>query len=368
MKKTRMKTIALALAALALTAGAAFAAPEISNVAAKQRYPWNGKVDITFDVAGDLREGLQEDMCPAIVVSAIDNAAGTTNIASAAALSGDTGWEEGPHHVVWDLDAEGLESALVGNVEFKVGYRGRYWLYCVVDLSSGAASYTNEEPAGGFNADEYKTGSLVLRRIDAGSFKMCGQYDVTLTKPYYMAMFETTQKQYELVTGETPSCDKGDARPVETVSWNAVRGDLSDTTFMGMIRAKTSLKLDLPTEAQWEYACRAGTTNEYNNGGDSEDDLKKLGRYDGNATDGKGGFSDAHTTAGSYLANAWGLYDMHGNAGEWCLDVHGTLTGGEDPAGAASGTYRVIRGGNCYSDADKCTSSFRSRGRPTYED
>ena len=367
MKKTRMKTIALA--ALALMAGAAFATPEISNVTAKQRYPWNGKVDITFEVSGDPADGLPADMYPALVVSAIDNAAGTTNIAVEAALSGGTGWEEGPHHVVWDLDAQGAE-IVSKDVVFSVEYRRRHWLYCVVDLSAGAeaesypVAYTNEPPEGGFNTEEYKTSKLVLRRIDAGSFMMNGKYDVTLTKPYYMALFEMTQKQYELVTGEDPSDAKGAMRPVESVSWNAVRGDLSGTTFMGMMRAKTSLNFDLPTEAQWEYACRAGTTSEYNNGGDSEDDLEQLGRYDGNISDGTGGFSDGHTTVGSYLPNVWGLYDMHGNVNEWCFDINGNLAGGTDPTGGSSGSYRMVRGGNFYSDADACTSSYRSQIKP----
>ena len=81
---------------------------------------------------------------------------------------------------------------------------------------------------------------------------------------------------------------------------------------------------DLPTEAQWEYACRAGTNSEYNNGGDKEEDLKQVGRYKGNQSDGKGG-SNGPVPVGSYLPNAWMLYDMHGNAIEWCLDYGGVF-------------------------------------------
>ena len=168
-------------------------------------------------------------------------------------------------------------------------------LYCVVDLSAEPnadkypVSYLDAEPKGGWT-DEYKTTKLVLRRIEPGMFKMGDKYEVTLTKPYYMGVFEVTQKQYELVTGDKPSAFKGDMRPVENVSWNDARGDstihdwptvktVAEDSFMGSIRTRTGLSFDLPTEAQREYACRAWTTSKYNNGGDFEDDLKKLGRF-----------------------------------------------------------------------------------------
>ena len=267
-------------------------------------------------------------------------------------------------------------------------------LYCVVDLAAGPnagkypVSYLAAEPKGGWT-DEYKTTKLVLRRIEPGTFKMGGKYEVTLTKPYYMGVFEVTQKQYELVTGSNPSAYKGDMRPVEKVSWNAIRGDsvtynwpssvnVDPSTFIGKIKARTGFTFDLPTEAQWEYACRGGTTSQYNNGGDSEADLKKLGRFALNQKergwresdidfarhepDGKGGYSERHTVVGSYQPNAWGLYDMHGNVWEWCLDWHGDLSSGAtDPLGSSSGSARVERGGSWSNGADGygCTSFYR---------
>jgi len=258
----------------------------------------------------------------------------------------------------------------------------------VVDLSAGAdaSSYPVTELdamlAGGFNTDEYKTTKLVLRRIDPGTFMMGGSYQTTLTKPYYIGVFEVTQKQYELVTGSNPSDYKGDKRPVERVWWNTIRGS-SDTynwpdssavdanSFMGRLRARTGLEFDLPTEAQWEYACRAGTTSGYNNGGSTANDLNQLGRYRDNRSDGKGGYTDAHTTVGSYQPNAWGLYDMHGNAWEWCLDWYGSLTDGvTDPGGPSSGSrsFRVVRGGSWSSFANYCSSSYRDYDfYPSYE-
>lgn len=271
----------------------------------------------------------------------------------------------GTYTVTWDMAKDGIR---IDNkaVTFKVQVAP----YLVIDLTggttAGAYSVTGllEPPAGGWT-NEYKTNKLVLRRIEAGSFKMNGSYDVTISKPFYMGVFEVTQKQYTLVMGSNPSSYKGDTRPVESVSWNTIRGNSSTynwpnvktvdaNSFMGKIRAKTGLSLDLPTEAQWEYACRAGTTSDYNNGGSSEADLKKLGRYYHN-----GGSSSKHATVGSYQANAWGLYDMHGNVLEWCLDWYDNLSSSTDPVGPASGFYRCLRGGhwNCFESS--CTSSHR---------
>ena len=224
-----------------------------------------------------------------------------------------------------------------GNAPAAVSGEHSNALYCVIDLSAGPnadkypVSYLDAEPKGGWT-DEYKTTKLVLRRIEPGTFKLGGKrkYEVMFTKPYYMGVFEVTQKQYELVTGKNPAKHKGDGRPVTNVSWNEIRGDSSvhdwptvrtvdANSIVGRIRARTGLSFDLPTDAQWECACRAGTTSNFNNGGDSDDDRRKLGRFFDNRLDGRGGYAE-HTTVGSYLPNAWGLYDMHGNVREWCLD------------------------------------------------
>ncbi len=366
---------------------AAFAdAPVITGVTARQRYPWNGKVDISYTVTGDVAaEVRRRGVLPSLKVIAVDLTDNVTNTATA--VNGDTALTAGTHKLVWDMDADGL-SLKSTNVVFSVVYETRPATYCVVDLSAGSGAssypvtYLAELPQGGFNVNEYKTMKLALRRIEPGSFKMCGLYDVTLAKPFYMGIFEVTQKQYELVHGSNPSALQGDMRPVECVSWNTIRGDSStynwprstgvdSSTFVGKLQVRTGLGFDLPTEAQWEYACRAGTTSEYNNGGSSTNDLKQLGRYEGNCSDGNGGYAE-HAIVGSYLPNNWGLYDMHGNVWERLLDWFGeTLPShATDPVGPSSGvdspsgSDRAMRGGSWHGNAVWCSSSHRDCCRP----
>jgi formylglycine-generating enzyme required for sulfatase activity len=151
---------------------------------------------------------------------------------------------------------------------------------------------------------------------------------------------------------------------------------------MGRLRSKTGLAgFDLPTEAQWEYACRAGTTGALNDGtvnitnSNSDARLDLLGRYQYNGgringtTDPAQGCTTANATAavGTYAPNAWGLYDMHGNVWEWCLDwfADAAMEGGDDPDGADSGSNRVLRGGSWYNPAAACRSAFRNDIAPS---
>ena len=272
--------------------------------------------------------------------------------------------------------------------------------YLVVDLSGGpdAATYPvvamDSEPFCGFNTYEYKTKKLVLRKIPAGSFVMGSEptevgytgneavpHRVTISKPFYAGLFEVTQKQYELVTGLTPSLFSSmlghETRPVDQVSWNDIRGynrtynwpgtsDVDPASFMGKLRAKAKIDtFDLPTEAQWEYACRAGTTNALNSGKDLLDptrdsNMAEVGRYLYNGSEDVGA-----AEVGSYSPNQWGLYDMHGNAWEWCLDWWqdgGSFPSAEqeDPVGPEDGTYRVVRSGNWSKTARHGRSAYRT--------
>ena len=370
MKRIIITTICM-MAAMAFAA-----APTVTINKVQQRYPWNGMVDIDYTITGDATG------CK-IEIGVEDKESGNkylpTKFLSVLPVAA------GKHRVTWSTEAEGV-TIVSTNVSVTVSLVNtdpevvNNNLYYVIDLSGGAsaASYpitTLSAPPGGVWSDEYKTTKLVLRRLEAGSFRMNGSYDVTLTKPFYIGVFEVTQKQYELVTGNKPSYYKGDTRPVEYVSWNTIRGNsdsynwpnvktVDPNSFVGLLRSKTGLSLDLPTEAQWEYACRAGTTSSYNNGGNTEADLKTLGRYSGNRNDGRGGYSE-HTKVGSYAPNDLGLYDMHGNVWEWCLDWYGSLSNGSDPIGSVSGSYRVIRGGGWNDGASNCTSSYRNSRTPS---
>ena len=228
--------------------------------------------------------------------------------------------------------------------------------YCVIDLSSGAysetypVSYLDSEPVAGWS-DEYKTTKLVLRRIEPGIFMMQGNKHVTLTRPFYIGVYPITQAQYKLVCGNNPSSNKkGEKFPLE-ISWNNARGNSAEydwptvrmvnpDSFVGRLQERSGLTLDFPTEAQWEYACRAGTTTGYNNGGDGASNIDIVGKF----SDLRGQLDVFEV--GSCAANRWGLYDMHGNIGEWCLDYCADIDTDPaiDPLGPEIGSERVLRG------------------------
>ncbi len=366
------------------------AEPTITDVTAQQRYPWNGKIDISYKVTGDIAaEARERGLITSLKVTATDESANKTYTATK--LSGDMALTAGTHSLIWDLGEDGIPIKS-SSVVFQVSCEKTPATYCVIDLSGGtsASSYpvsylTSPPTSGGFNADVYKTTKLVLRRIEPGSFMMCGKYNVTLTKPFYCGVFEVTQRQYELVVGSRPSYFKNVSyyatRPVEQVSYDNIRGSsngaqwpasaaVDANSFVGKFRARTQIDcFDLPTEAQWEYACRAGTTTDFNNGtnltgADKDANLKNLGRYkyNGGQNGSEGGGTDSGTAkVGSYQPNAWGLYDMHGNVSEWCLDGYGRIVSGvEDPVGSSTATRRIVRGGCWYFIPSACTSSRSS--------
>jgi formylglycine-generating enzyme required for sulfatase activity len=280
--------------------------------------------------------------------------------------------------------------------------------YMVIDLSEGPdagsypVSYLSAVPSGGWT-DEYKTTKLVMRKIPAGTFTMgattneLGRFDsdhnhnqhtVTLTQDFYIGVFEVTQRQWELVMRNKPSYFNNatyyQTRPVEQVSYYDIRENPNNSaispnwpeasqvhadSFMGKLRAKTDLTtFDLPTEAQCEYACRAGTTTALNSGKnltaiESCPNMAEVGRYEFNGGNGSTQNDDTSVgtaKVGSYLPNTWGLYDMHGNVLECCLDWVAAYSGTvEDPGGAASGSDRVARGGNWNGFAGGCRSAAR---------
>ncbi len=183
---------------------------------------------------------------------------------------------------------------------------------------------------------------------------------VTITKPFYVGICEVTQQQYETVMGKNPSRFKGQRRPVEGVWW-------SDTVeFCTRLSKSTGRTVRLPTEAEWEHACRAGTTSRFSFG-DSYYDLPGYAHYSDVllATTAPSGEAPAGTSeVGSRKPNNWGLYDVHGNVFEWCSDWYRDGYSGlaeTDPEGAPSGAYRVLRGGSWSSPPWQCRSAYRHR-------
>ncbi len=190
------------------------------------------------------------------------------------------------------------------------------------------------------------------------------QHRVTLTKGFYLGTHQVTQAQWWAVMGNNPSEFKGDALPVENVSWDDCQ------EFVKRLGQKTSKRFRLPTEAEWEYACRAGTTTPFHFGETISTDQAN---YDGNYTYGqgkKGDFREITTPGGSFPANAWGLHDMHGNVLEWCQDWFGPYPKEDqkDPVGSNTGIARVLRGGSWFNDPRNCRSACRSRVDPGVSD
>ena len=308
--------------------------------------------------------------------------------------------------------------------------------YLVVDLSAtGGAGTERYYPAasflpGGLLANpDYRTSKLVMRKIPAKGVEWTmgsdsteperdgsreAMHTVTIGDNYYIAVFETTQAQWGLVqtARAAPSYYNVERamRPVEQVCYNEIRNAANSTTadtaydypadpnpksFLGLLRTKTGLAFDLPSEAQWEFACRAGHGTGYWGDGspilssDKDANLARLGRayYNGgkkldadgkNYVDPGNGVGPTNGTAivGSYAPNSWGLYDMHGNVWEWCLDwfeADITARGGavnvdrSAPAqtlSGAAGSSRVRRGGSWYGDAGRCRAARRADYAP----
>jgi formylglycine-generating enzyme required for sulfatase activity len=179
---------------------------------------------------------------------------------------------------------------------------------------------------------------------------------VRITKPFYLGTTEVTQGQYKEVSGENPSHFRklGPTLPVELVSWEDAQA------FCRKLSELTQQRYRLPTEAEWEYACRAGSAQEYCSG----DDESGFGDYAW-YTENSGGMTH---WGGQKKPNAWGLYDMHGNVWEWCADWYDSgyyaKSPLDAPAGPPEGTYRVFRGGSWYSPAKFCRSADRGRNFP----
>lgn len=333
---TLLAAVAVGLSAQALTLA-------VKDVKIAQRYPWNGLVDIDYTVECDDPDadvyvypvGYDVDMNLSIPPRTLmgDGANGKAVKA-------------GTHRMTWDMAKDMGENYNRAKFSMKVHAYAGAAPYMVIDLKEGSnaekyeVSYLNEMPDTQWPA-EYKTTKLVLKLIPPGTFMMGSSaeehdaviksynywayetlHKVTLTQPFYCAIFELTGQQHDLIMGGGST----DYNPKTGLSYNYLRGStlgakwpehqqVDASSLIGKLRSRTGVTIDLPTEAQWEYACRAG---------------------------------DTRSTSGN--PNTWGLHGMNATPAEWCLDWLKKDLGiapAVDPIGPTSGDNgcRIIRGG-----------------------
>ena len=382
--------------AFAFSAAAAFAAPlAVTDVSARQRWPWNGLIDVDFNIGGDSVADLFKVEVHATYAGGTKKVVGRTYLNEP--LRG-PGW----NRLTWDFGADcpetkidDMQVAVVATPMSRAQLDSEN-VYMVIDLSAGPnaarypVSYTFTAPTlvptndlVACAADPNRTTKLWLKRVKANTFPFHGTnsdpWFYARLSPFYIGIFELTQKQWNLVMGNWPSQFSNEtyraARPVERINYEDVIGHnnwpdnkvVSDSSFVGKMRARTGLStLNLPTEAQWEDAARAGAKGSvYANA--------NTGRYNANAGS-PSTYNEDPTVGtalvGSYKANAWGFYDCYGNVMEMCLDAYAsgddlkTLYAGQDPvddpigpATHSTARYHATRGGS-YDNSNSRSSSY----------
>ncbi len=427
-----IKNITVAALAAMTTATLTAAVPEVSDATMTQAA--DRLVTITYSLSD----------APAVVTLDIqtNNTQGTWTSIGGANIQNVTGdvWKKveiGSHTILWRPDLSWPDHKVAdGGARAVV----TAWAldntpdYMVVDISAAAQPDTQMYypaveflPGGLLGNDDYRTTKLVMRKIMAkdvtwtmGSTALEtlnrnatreATHQVTLENNYYIGVFEVTQDQWALIQTDRPTpayynnASYRSMRPVEQVSYNEIRNaansgtantaydwpnDPNPGSFLGILRTRTGIDFDLPSEAQWEFAARAGNgSTKWGDGSgivntDTDGNLNSLGRYQRNG--GKPGSSDpaasvnadnATAIVGSYSPNDWGLYDMHGNVWEWCLDwredditsFNGRVNiDSSDPSktlSGASGSGRVGRGGAWNAGAGYCRPAYRDADDPS---
>jgi len=428
MKTVKAIRIAWMAVAACLATGAFADDMAVSNVVARQRWPWSRLVDIDYDLYGAPTQRMD------IAVSAYNDQLPLP--LSAYSLSGDiSGLAPGHHRLVWNP----VKSPYTTNVltRFRVALDAfPSPLYVIVDLTKtnqpaqmieyvyeedlftnkwGAVTsawetraVTNGESiaesviwTGLTNDIAFMTEKIVLRRVPAGSFMMGDSSNIpaSLTQDFYIGVFEVTQDQWKRIYGGEPSGkfafpSPDGTLPAENISYDHIRGSPANggagwptndnvyaQSLVGKLRGMTGmLGFNLPTDVQWEYACRAGTTSYYSDGvstGIDTNILNTLAWWKENSA--TPAYTNGQThTVGQKLPNAWGLYDMHGNVREWCLDFYDPLPnpvpadypGPWKPAlNPVSGTQytRVCRSGAWSESGANFRSSYRMSATPEWD-
>ena len=395
-----VRLVFLSMIAAATTCSAAV----VEQVCVRQMWPWHEKVRIDYTLAGEIGE-LSD------IAVKVRDVTGNELKPLGSSFSGDLLEVLPGERVIWWNPAEaGIE---IGNKQltFTLEAVSDPQRYCVIDISvpdEYKVTYHEKAPDGGWNTDEYKTTKIVFRHVKPGTFMMGTPADeagrrtgtegnnvkdmdlhkVTLTKDYWLAIFPLTFKQATLINGsefgKTSSfvANQKETSPAVSISmrellgmndyqtenptpaeWYASPVPLDGSWFYKLNAGITEgalpqgTRLWLPTEAQWEYACRAGTTSAYGNGTDS---IEGIGPIRPNSSPMK--------PVGGYNPNAWGFYDMHGCVWEWTIDSYGGYVTGSgektDPYYPMSPTsyWPALRGG-CFADSSTPTRDNRSGSR-----
>ena len=395
---------------ITLLAGAAFADPSVTVTSVSASAKGAGFVDIAYETAG-VEAGAECSYELALTVGGV-----------AAASFTDFAWcdlpiANGSHTVTWNAKADGVETPDLSTFSGAIAPVTATKTdadYMIVDVSAGkvAASYPIRYAKAGanvttaqFNKPEYKLHKIAFKRVKVGdflettvgdqtypyTFKMgvgtvatgTAWHPVRLTKDYFLGIFEVTQQQYKDVTDANPS-----AYTSKETALESIKAEITDYTMhpvnklvydtlagadglFGRLTARAGVTIGAPTEAQWEFACRAGCESKYHWGADIETAEGELveDRYGWNNLNSSPNAGTGRTThgVGELLPNAWGFYDMTGNCYEYCSDFHAdyksksTSAPEEDPTGAESGK-RVIRGGafahkrTCMASGDRSNS------------
>ena len=382
------KRIVMAAATSAVLGGLCFVTSaygdvSVDNIKCTQRYPWNGLVDIEYTVACD-------DPSADIYVNPIgfNGDEGLTVFMTSLYGDGATNTvRAGTHTMTWNAQADlgGLYAAKNFSVKIFAGEKLAPYVVINVSDGNGASNYPIRYSLVGpdLSDDTCRTTEIWLRLVLPGTFmygcppgEVGGFYDAgetycraTLTQPFYIGVFEITEAQWYKVHSWSP----GGTVPVSDVGFYDIwdysggeYGSVRSDSFFGRLHARTGKTgFMLPSEMQWEYACRAGTRTALNTGKDiassvGDDNMSEAGRYAANGT--------TKAKVGSYLPNKLGLYDMHGNVWEICRDRYTIepyrydgITDYVQAELGESSYSKVVKGGSFHDNARICRSASRTR-------